>query len=78
MITAKQIRQSIAGYETKNVLVSDGGYQLVHSITYKGWFDEALSVDSFIIQSVKTGIKFVSSHATLQEALEAWDKLPPL
>jgi hypothetical protein len=62
MITAKKIRQSLVGHEVKNILVSDGGYQLVHTVTYKGWADTVISVDTFTIYREA----FLSSHATIQ------------
>jgi hypothetical protein len=72
MMTAKEIRNRLAGQTTKNVIVasSDSPYSLVHQVDYKGWFDEALAVSSFIIYK---GDKFISSSATLNDALIDWD-----
>lgn len=73
MITGKQIRQQIAGLETENILVIEQGYRLIHNITYKGWLDEAFTVDTFKI--VNTATQQWTGYATLQEALKDWDKV---
>lgn len=76
MKTSKQVRQEIAGLSKETVLHAEQGtkslYRLLHQVTYKGWFDEAFAVNSFMVYADKDCL---GSYTTLQEALEKWDTL---
>lgn len=73
-MNAEHIRNKLIGQTVENVLASNNGLQLVHSITYKGFVNEFFPVNTFKVVLVDFPEQFMV-FATLDEALVAWDKI---
>lgn len=69
-ISTKDIRKHLPGQQHQNILCHFYPFELMQQVDFKGCFGEVIEISSFIV--AREGI-FISSHSTIEEAIQAWD-----
>jgi len=73
MITKQQVRVRLPGQQAIKTLIDDGDDNRIElNVSVWGWMDEVNTTNSF---QVWRGRDCIGSYATLQEAMDNWEKV---